>query len=593
MSEMVEIEESDFLEVDASLIKGVAEVFNQLIKTVKAKLVYPASSRLPQQFLEKLHADLSALLGDVRSLKLKVESDAVVFESNPIYKSITKADNFAHPFFRDGIIELEFRAGITFDELEKFVEILSMVSRSAYIEDDLATLLWEAGFEKIFYKLMDDSIDIETFEYGASNLKTPLSSTGVDFSELFIPERDLNLTEEDFDLESDKNKGKKCPTAYKNVPDDVADYISKITEYDESEKSAIAELLKEDDDFKFKQYVIDIMFEILGMDTDNASYMETLDMISKVRDDFIKSGEMESAIAIFNMARELKEALKNLGDEKEKKIEEFLKSFGASERIRVMVDMLNNSKDANYALVAEYLSMFSWEAINPLIWALGELSHYPARRAVCQALETISVDHIDVLGKGAENPRWYVVRNVVMILGKIGSAQALNHFQRTIKHSDLRVRKETVVSAARIDSELSIDLLIIALKDESEGLQTMALRELVNRKSGKAFDHLEKMIDDKEFKNRSTDQIKEILAGYAQLGGLNAFEKLKKMATRPILIPSEKTERIKFYAIMALGYLQNNQAYQLLSKIANSRNKKAGDAARRAMHKFLKERGIA
>ena len=490
-------------------------------------------------------------------------------------------------------MELEFSKGLPIEELDKFVDTLSLVTRSAHVEDDLATLLWEIGFENISYKLMDDSLDIETFEYGTSKIKTPLESSGVDYSEMFLENSELGLTEEDFNLDSDKNKARKLPAGYNNVPDNVADYIHRLTEYDDSEKSAIGEMLKADENFESKQYIIDILFEILGAESDNSSYDETLDLISKVRDDFIKAVDVRSAIKIFNMTKELREALKTLGDEKEKRIEEFIKSFGASERIRVLVDTLNNSKDINYTEVTEYLTMLSWEAVTPLIWALGELSHYPARRAVCQALETIGAGHVDVLGKGTENPRWYVVRNIVMILGKIGSAQALNYFQRTITHSDIRVRKETIVSAARINNEQSADFLIMALRDESESLQTLALKELVSRKSEKAFVHVESMIEDKKFKNRPTEQIKEILEAYARLGGKQAFERLKKRATRTILIPSEKEDRIKFYAVMALGCLLSSQAYQILDKISRSRNKTMADAGRRALNRMKREKEIA
>ncbi len=590
MPEMIQIDESDFIEIDEAQIRSVAEVFNQLIKTVKAKLVYPSSSKLPQQFMDKLNSDFTAVLSEIDRLKFKIEADAVLFSDQLIYKAKNKAENFAHPFFRDGIVELEFYKGLTIEELDRFVDTLSLVTRSAHVEDDLATLLWEIGFEKISYKLMDDSLDIETFEYGTSKIKTPLESSGIDYSEVFLGNSELGLTDEDFDLDSDKNKARKLPAGYKNVPDNLADYINRLTEYDESEKSAIAEMLKADDNFECKQYIIDILFEILGAEGDNASYNETLDLISKVRDDFIKAVDLRSAIRIFNMTRELREALKNLGDEKEKRIEEFIKGFGASERIRILVDTLDNSKDINYSEVTEYLTMLSWEAITPLIWALGELSHYPARRAVCQALEAVAIDHVEVLGKGTENPRWYVVRNVVMILGKIASPQALNYFQRTISHSDIRVRKETIVSAARIDNEQSADFLIMALKDESESLQTLALKELARRKSEKAFIHVENMIEDKKFKNRPTDQIKEILEAYARLGGKQAFERLKKMATRTILIPSEKEDRIRFYAVMALGYIYSPAAHQVLNKISKSRKKRMADAARRALNRRLKER---
>ena len=44
---------------------------------------------------------------------------------------------------------------------------------------------------------------------------------------------------------------------------------------------------------------------------------------------------------------------------------------------------------------------------------------------------------------------------------------------------------------------LGADFLVVALRDEDENIQTMALRELVKRNIGAAFPYLERMITDK------------------------------------------------------------------------------------------------
>ncbi len=583
MQEFIEITDSDLNDISASTKNMVGDVFNQLLKTTKAKLVYPSSSKLPQQFIDKLYIDFKVLLDELGDVRFKVESDGILYNNQPVYKARNKAENFAHPFFRDGILELEFRKGITEEELEKFVDILTMIMRSALVDDDLATLLWEAGFEHFSYKLMDDSIDLETFEYGTGALKTSIDPSPENYKNIFDTSQDLDFTEEDFDLESEKNNPQKRPAGYKSLVNNVAEYINRITEYSESEKAAINDILASDNEFNYRNYITDIMFELLGMEDDNAGYRETLDLIGKVRDDFIRSGDMRSATVIFKRSIELHEAIEHLNDEKAKRLGEFIHKFGASEKIRVIVDMLNTSKDIEYDLISEYVKLFTWHAVDPLIWALGELNHYPARRAICQGLEVIAVDNVEMLGKGTENPRWYVVRNVVSVLGKIGSPKALSYFKRTITHSDIRVRKETVVSAAKIGGDQAAAFLIEALKDENENLQTLALRELVKQKANKAFDYLKVMISDKNFKNRPVEQIREILEGFARLGGQNAFEQLKNQVTRKTLFPSEKQDRVRVYATRALGYISIPQAIRLLDKISKSRNKSMADAAKRAL----------
>ena len=54
MQNDLEIKESDLEAYSKDDSKDASEVFNQFIKTIKAKLVYPSTSKLPQQFLENM-----------------------------------------------------------------------------------------------------------------------------------------------------------------------------------------------------------------------------------------------------------------------------------------------------------------------------------------------------------------------------------------------------------------------------------------------------------------------------------------------------------------------------------------------------------
>jgi HEAT repeat protein len=588
MEKFIEITEDDLAEISEPIRRRVADTFNQFMKTVKARLVYPASSRLPQQFKEELFAGLSSLLDELDEIAFKVDADSVMYNDREVYKAKGKAENFAHPFFRDGILEFRFKSGITIEELGEFVEITSRMMRSALVDDDLASLLWEAGFEHISYELMDDFLDLETFEYGTDNIKTGKSPSKDDMSRLYENEIDIGFTDEDFNLDSEKSESKETRGAYGNAEDQVAEFIRNIAEYDDKDKAAIAEVLSAEASFDFTKYAVNISFEILGLETDNAGYDESLDLIAKVGNDFIKAGDFKSAVTVLERTRELEQVFKNLGDPKRDRISKFIERFAASERIRDIVEVLNKSNDVVYSEVTDYLKMLPWQAIDPLIWALGELHHYPARRAVCQALEVLGADQVDFLGKGTENPRWYVVRNIVSILGKIEDPRALNYLKRTIRHSDSRVRKETIISAARIYTSEAADFLVGALNDEDERLQTMALREIVRKKTEQAFNAIGKIIGQKNFKNRSTEQIREFLEGFAILGGKNAFEPLRRIIQRRVLLASEKDKRLKDYAVRALGNVNVAEARQLLEKISRSRNRALADTARRTINRKLK-----
>ncbi len=587
MDKYIEITDEDIAEVSKASARAITDIFNLFLKTVKAKLVYPASSKLPQQFKNELYGALTTLLNQDSELAFKVESDSILQGDICVYKASNKSENLARPFFRDGILSFKFKQGLPFDELEAFVDIVSQMTRSAVFDDDAATLLWEAGFEYITYELMDDFLDIDTFEYGTDKLKSGRAPSESDIKGIFENEIELNLTEEDFDLNSEKNRSR-APSAYRDAEDSVARFIQGIMEFSQPEKAEIDRMLVTDLKFDYVKYSIDLLFEILELETDKAGYNETLDLLAKVGADFIRAGDFRSAMMTIERANELGMIFKKVDDHKQEKLLGFNERFAASEKIRVLVDLLNKTRDINYDELTAFLKLLPWQAVDPLVWALGELQHYPARRAVCQALETMAVDHPEILGKGTESPRWYVVRNVISILGRIGDRRTFPFFKRAMKHPDIRVRKEAVISAAKIVSDEAAEFLITALHDDDEKIQILALKEIVERNIIVACENIKGIISRNDFKNRSLEQIREFLAGFAALGGNNAFEHLKSLIKSRQILPSEKNERLKIYAVRALGFLKIADGPKYLASLTQSKNRKIVDMATRTLNRIKK-----
>jgi hypothetical protein len=582
MSHSLEMSQIESTGIAEPLKKKIIEAFNLFVKTVKAKLVYPSSSRLPQQFKEELYTKFTGLCDELESIEFKIEADRIFYDELEVYRASTKSDNFAHVFFRDGILNFQVKKGLSDRELESFIDIVSRMLRSASVDDDLATLLWESGFEHISYRLMDDVFNIDTFEYGADSLKSAAQSK-IDLHGLFENEINLEITAEDFEVPSEQQKKKGRSSPYVDAAGSIGEFIRMAATYDDAEKAAMADMLASDASFVFRDYTLNILFEVLGLETDNAGYHESLELFGKVRDDFIRAGDFRSALTILLRVKELEQAFRNLRDLKLDKIQGFIESFGSPERIKIIVDTINRRKDTDYEDVFEYLRLLPWQAIGPLISALGELMHFPARKAVCRALVIIGADKIELVARGIEDSRWYVVRNIVSVLGQISNPRAIGYFRRTIKHPDIRVRKETISAAAKVKSDESYDFLIVALNDEDEKLQMQALKELVAYRIARAYQPIEKLVLDRGFRDRSADQIKELLEALAILGGDRAFSILKKLITQVTIFTPEKQKRLKNYAVRALGHIKTSEASRILEKFAKSRNHVLADTARRAL----------
>jgi len=116
--------------------------------------------------------------------------------------------------------------------------------------------------------------------------------------------------------------------------------------------------------------------------------------------------------------------------------------------------------------------------IAPLLEVLADEPDMAARKALVDMISAMAPQFIGLLGERTSDPRWYFVRNVVSILGSTRTPIALQHMNRTLRHPDARVRRETIRAAASIRDMLADQMLVAALADEDAQNVGLAARYL-------------------------------------------------------------------------------------------------------------------
>jgi len=562
--------------------KQASEFFNHLLKAVKARLVYPASSKLPEQFKNDLYLKASEIFKTIDKLGYKISSDTIQYGDHIVYQSSSRTENFAHVFFRDGIINIIFSATLDEEELERFINLIAKMMRTVYIDDDLATLLWEENFPSISYELIDDGLEIETIEYSADKLRSGKNSTTEDLQSLFIDEGEITFDDDDFATAGREMNLRRRGHAYASMPEATQDFLNRVAEFTNDDKDQILQIVNEDAKFDHTEYILTVIFEILGMEKELPGYTETMTFIGKVRDNLISLGNFAGAASLLDRMKEMHGVLVNLSSPRADKINAFFLECASNEKISLITETANNLKDIESEGLTRYLTHLPWAAIDPLIGALGDLKYFKARQTICNVLAELGRGQIDLVARGLEDERWYVVRNIVMVLGQIGDNRILNHLKKTIRHPDYRVRKETLAAAGSIRTGDNYDFMILALSDPDVKIQIASLQYLIDHKVTKAYKAIEHIIEDKKFKDRPPDQIKKFLESYAYLGQDKALALLKPLALKRSFLISTKDERLKYVAISVLGLINVPQATKLLSKLANNKNPKISSIAMKA-----------
>ncbi|MGD8297826.1 MAG: hypothetical protein PVG67_15600 [Desulfobacterales bacterium] len=134
-------------------VRGFLAAFS---KAAKSFSLYPATHVISENLLSGLVNSLTNFFQLCPELKLTIDKDRISYKEIDVYQSNGREDFVVAPLFRDGIILIEFRKGITAPELsfllDKLHEYRTISDES---EGDLVTALWQKNLPHIHYEAAD------------------------------------------------------------------------------------------------------------------------------------------------------------------------------------------------------------------------------------------------------------------------------------------------------------------------------------------------------------------------------------------------------------------------------------------------------
>ncbi|HST58884.1 MAG TPA: HEAT repeat domain-containing protein [Longimicrobium sp.] len=218
------------------------------------------------------------------------------------------------------------------------------------------------------------------------------------------------------------------------------------------------------------------------------------------------------------------------------------------------------------------------DTVTPLVRELVAATDVSARRAYRDAL--VALDHVGVplLEDMVGDERWFVVRNMVGILGEIRSADAIEHFRRTIEHSDARVRRETVLALSKVGGEEAVPLLAKGLNDGETALRCAAALGLGLTKLSVAVGPLLNRLP-----QESDAEVElEIVRALGRVGDPRAVPVLAERASGGGFF-SRVPSPLRVEATRALGEIGGDAARAVLQRLLRERNAEVREAAVKAL----------
>jgi hypothetical protein len=291
-------------------------------------------------------------------------------------------------------------------------------------------------------------------------------------------------------------------------------------------------------------------------------YQDTIAVLNKLLDALLTLGEFRKASDLLTRLSILLNTFQ-LEDWQMKTIQKLIAAAGEPQRIERIGKIMEKEKGVQLEEVRIYLTLLRPNSVPPLIQVLGELSNSKARRMLCDAICEIGKNSVEVISSFINDSRWYLVRNIVYILARIGKEQALPTIQRALNHAESRVRREAVQALGSIGGPKALGLLVKAVSDEDVRIRSMAALNLAKVGKDASLPHLLEIVQSKEFPKREKAEIKAFFEAIGMIGSNEAIRPLQKLLEQKSWF-GKKNSEIQMGAANALELIGTPEARSIL-----------------------------
>jgi hypothetical protein len=551
------------------------DLINLFIKTIKAFRLYPADNPTLMGIQEQLFKRFQTYLEMYKSFTLGIGEYDFSFQGKIVYEDRELKGSLPFLFFKDGLRELRFMEGMEEWELKGFTDIIIQRDNINEFEDDLITLIWEKDFIHISYIATDQFLEetpilipatAEQFRRNAVSEPLPASAGG-DFGE------EASGGEFDFDQEifgKGKEPARKGAAVYFLTPEEL-----------ESLRKEVEGEMKPN--FVFQ--VVDILFEIMALEKETEPFQDAIHILQKLLDAQVNVGEFLKARDLLNRVHIIRNTYQ-LQEWQVQAVEHFVESLGDYEHIQRIGMILEKKADLRLEEVSAYLLLLKPNAVQELMRVLGDLTNSKGRRMLCDIIGELGKTRTDLIVQFMDDPRWYLVRNLVYILGRIGQEPCMSYIQKSYSHSEPRVRREAVQAAGLIGGPRATNLLTKALKDQDLRIRSMACINLARVGKKASLPVLLEVIQAKDFSKRDPSEVKAFFDAVGSIGSNEAIRPLQQILEHKSWFGGGVKDEVRLGAACSLALIGTSEAITILQSGAESREESIRQACLEAKRRL-------
>ena len=487
-------------------IKAVAGWVNHLGRTLKTCRLYDANNPTVIRFREELGTALARLLDEHGAITIEFTDEDLLFEEQSLYPARSRDDNLGLTFHRDGIRSITLSPGIGQDEVEKLLDAILQVSGQNIGQDDLVTLLWEAHLPHLDLDYVPSDGDI-----GSADVPDSVETTRLPW-----PQGKAETADQASDASTKPEPGQSEGPKTRSDDWTTAELVAEIEAgFSDLDALSMTETRRFLDEFRAEHQV---------STTTTALAIVRAALPDARAEDRTELGEFTPRLLRLSVGRgewleavEAMHLLTQCGGETSLAAlsQEFLQPIS----VATIVEHLDHQEEGPVHDFIQFAKTLGDTGLDLLISTLAESQQRRNRRILAETIAGLCEDSPERLAPWLADRRWYVVRNMVHILGWIGGDAIVGLLRSTLNHPDTRVRQEAVAAIGQVAPAVARPILLKLLGNADTRLFCAVLHQLSAERDIGAARVLMGYLLDPQFDQRPQEERRAIYSALSAVAG--------------------------------------------------------------------------
>lgn len=319
------------------------------------------------------------------------------------------------------------------------------------------------------------------------------------------------------------------------------------------------------------QALMDILARAYGREKDPEVHRSFSQAVEHLLWFWVEQGSPQRAEAMFADLQDTVTELSLPAPWKAQATEALLARLGTPERLdKVLKQLFYLDREAAAVQVHPYLRMLGPAAAAQLVERLEAEKDRVRRGRLLEALKSCGSLAEAPLLESLKSPEWFVVRNALVVLGEVASAERLPEILGALKHRDPRVVRAAVRAAGRVGGRQAEAPLVALLPATEPATQLEVLFALGELKAKGAVNAVAELARLKGKLKPGQDKVRDkAIETLGTLGSASAIPVLEALLARRKGFFSESKEPAEvripaFRALLALGLPEGRQAAERL-----------------------------